>query len=156
MVCRMLSASVASTPYRPAAFPLPNETVTNVSRYGHVSWGLKSLLLRIVVVVQSLSCVRLFANPQTAGLWAPLSFIISQILLKFTVIESGMLPNHVVLCHPLFLCFLPFPASGSFLMSQLFESGGQSTGASASGTVLLRTTFSVRCLQIRLRLQVDG
>ena len=30
------------------------------------------------------------------------------------------------------LCFQPFPASGSFLMSQFFTSGGQSIGASAS------------------------
>ena len=29
-------------------------------------------------------------------------------------------------------CFQPFPASGSFLMSRLFASGGQSIGASAS------------------------
>ena len=31
-----------------------------------------------------------------------------------------------------FSCLQSFPASGSFLMSQLFASGGQSTGASAS------------------------
>ena len=33
-------------------------------------------------------------------------------------------------------CFQSFPASGSCLMSQLFASGGQSTGASASASVL--------------------
>ena len=33
-------------------------------------------------------------------------------------------------------CLQPFPTLGSFLMSQLFESGGQSTGASASASVL--------------------
>ena len=40
--------------------------------------------------------------------------------------------NHLILCRP--LLFLPsqsFPASGSFQMSQLFASGGQSIGASA-------------------------
>ena len=44
-----------------------------------------------------------------------------------------MLPNHLILCHPLFL--LPFLASGSFLMSWLFASGGQIIGASASAIV---------------------
>ena len=34
--------------------------------------------------------------------------------------------------HPLSLPSLPFPASGSFPMSQLFKSGGQSVGVSAS------------------------
>ena len=41
--------------------------------------------------------------------------------------------NHLILCHPL---PLPFPASGSFPMSQFFASGGQSIGVSASASVL--------------------
>ena len=46
-------------------------------------------------------------------------------------------------CHPAisssivpFSCLQSFPASGSFLMSRLFTSGGQSIGASASASVL--------------------
>ena len=46
-------------------------------------------------------------------------------------------------CHPTISssvvsssCLQSFPASGSFLMSWLFTSGGQSTGASASASVL--------------------
>ena len=45
-------------------------------------------------------------------------------------------------CHPTILssvlhfCLESFPASGSFLMSQLFASGGQSIGALASASVL--------------------
>ena len=35
-----------------------------------------------------------------------------------------------------FSCPQPFPVSGSFLLSQLFASGGQSIGASASASVL--------------------
>ena len=35
-----------------------------------------------------------------------------------------------------FSCLQPFPASGSFQMSQYFASGGQSIGASASASVL--------------------
>ena len=37
---------------------------------------------------------------------------------------------------PFFSCPQSFPASGSFPMSQLFTSGGQSIGASASASVL--------------------
>ena len=37
---------------------------------------------------------------------------------------------------PFFFCPQSFPASGSFEVSQLFESGGQSIGASASASVL--------------------
>ena len=46
-------------------------------------------------------------------------------------------------CHPTisssvipFFCLQSFPASGTLQMSQLFASGGQSTGASASASVL--------------------
>ena len=46
-------------------------------------------------------------------------------------------------CHPTisasvvpFCCLQPFPASGSFPMTQLFASGGQSIGFSASASVL--------------------
>ena len=37
---------------------------------------------------------------------------------------------------PFFSCLQSFPASGSFHMSQLFESGGQNIGVSASASVL--------------------
>ena len=39
---------------------------------------------------------------------------------------------------PFSSCLQPFPASGSFPMSQLFTSGGQSIGVSASASVLPR------------------
>ena len=44
--------------------------------------------------------------------------------------------NHLILCCPLLLLPSIFPASGSFQMSQLFESGGQRIGVSASTSVL--------------------
>ena len=43
--------------------------------------------------------------------------------------------KHLILCHPLLLP-QSFLASGSFPVSQFFTSGGQSTGASASVSVL--------------------
>ena len=70
--------------------------------------------------------------PWAAAHKSSLSFTISQSLLKFMPIESVMPSNHLILCYPLLLLPSVFPASGSFPMSQLFSSGGQSTGASAS------------------------
>ena len=77
------------------------------------------------VVVQSLSHAWLFATPWTAAHQSFLSFTISQSLLKLMSIESVMPSNHLVLCCPLTSCLQSFPASGSFLMSKLFASGGQ-------------------------------
>ena len=64
----------------------------------------------VVVVDQSLSCVRLFATTWIAECQAPLFFTISQSLLKLTSIESVILSNHLIFCHP--LLFLPsiFPS----------------------------------------------
>ena len=82
------------------------------------------------VVVQSLSCVRLFVTPWTAAPQASLSITISWSLLKVMSIESMMPSNHLILCRPLLLLPLIFPSI--FLMSRLFTSGGQSIAASAS------------------------
>ena len=84
------------------------------------------------VVVQSRSHVPLFATPWTAACKASLSFTISQSLLKFMSIESVKLSNHLILCCPLLLLPSIFPNIPTFLMSQLFPSGGQRFGASAS------------------------
>ena len=47
-------------------------------------------------------------------------------------------PSHPVIPFP--SCLQSFPASGSFWMSQLFVSGGQSIGVSASSSVLPMNT----------------
>ena len=90
------------------------------------------LIFHIYCCCQSLSCVQLFATLWTAACQTSLSSTISWSLLKFMSIESVMLSNHLILCHPLHLCLQSFPASGSFLMSWLLALGGQSVGASAS------------------------
>ena len=87
--------------------------------------------------VQSLIPGPLFATPWTAALQASLSITNSRSLLKLMPIKSVMPFNHLILCHPFSSCPQPFPASGSFPMSQFFTSGGQSIGASASALVLL-------------------
>ena len=64
----------------------------------------------MVVVVQSLSHVWLFEIPWPAAREASLSFTISQSLLRLMSIESVMLSNHLVLCHPFLLLTSIFPS----------------------------------------------
>ena len=64
-------------------------------------WWCKYLVIIIIVVVQFLSHVWLFVTPRTAACEGPLSFTIFWSLLKFMTIESMMLSNHLILCHPL-------------------------------------------------------
>ena len=85
----------------------------------------------VCVLLFSHCHVQLFATP-----WTPLSFTISQSLLKFMPTESVMPSNHLIICCFLLLLHSVFPASGSFPMSQLFTSGSQSIGASTLATVL--------------------
>ena len=85
--------------------------------------------------VQSLIRVWLSAAPCTVARQASLSITNSWSLLKLVSMESW--------CHPTisssivpFSRLQSFPASGSFQMSQFFASGGQSSGVSASASVL--------------------
>ena len=59
----------------------------------------------VLIVVQSLSLVQLFATSWTAARQAPLSFTVSWSLLRLMSIELVMLSNHLVLC-----CSLLFPS----------------------------------------------
>ena len=87
-----------------------------------------------VVIVESLSCVRL---------WDPMDcstpeFPVHHQLLKLSQthvhwVSDATQPSHLVI---LFSSFQSFPATGSFQMSQFFTSGGQSIGVSASASVL--------------------
>jgi len=63
----------------------------------------------VIVVVQSISHVQLFATPWSAAHQASLSFTISQSLLKLISIVSVMPPNHLVICHPFLLLSSIFP-----------------------------------------------
>jgi len=89
--------------------------------------------------VQSLSPVWLFVSSCIAACQASLSITNSQSLTKFMSIESVMPSNHLILCYLLLIPLQSFPASGSLPMSQLFASGGQSIGTSASVSVLPMT-----------------
>ena len=90
------------------------------------------------VVVQLLSHVRLWPHQ------------LQHVRLPYPSRPPGVCSNSCPLsrwCHPTISssvtpfssCPQSFPASGAFLLSQLFTSGGQSIGASASASVLLMT-----------------
>ena len=84
-----------------------------------------------VVIVQSLSRVQLSVTPWTAARQASLSFTVSLSFLKLMSIKLVMPSSHLSSLTP-FFCLQSFPASGSFPVSWLFASSGQSIGASAS------------------------
>ena len=118
---------------------VPGSTIVNFSGMFLNSWG-KQFHLTTVGSVQSFSHVRLFATPWTAACQASLSITNSQSLLKLMSIESMVPSNHLSSVIPFSSSLKSSPASGSFQMSQLFTSGGQSIGVSASASVLRRTT----------------
>jgi len=99
------------------------------------STGIRNVVV-VVVDVESLSGVRLFATPWTSAYQASLSFTVSQSLLKLMSIESVMPFNLLIVCCPLLLLSSVFPSIRVFSVSWLFASGDQSIGASASASVL--------------------
>ena len=65
--------------------------------------GVSICKISSVVQFSSLCRVQLFVTPWRAARKASLSFTISQNFLKLISIESVMLSNHLILCHPLLL-----------------------------------------------------
>ena len=115
--------------------------------YVHISASTNQILYTFGVflkinLVQSLSCVWLFATTWTAACQASLSITNSQSLLKLVSIESVMPSNHISSSVvPFFSCLKSFPASRSFSPASRsfyrpFAWGGQSIGVSASASVL--------------------
>ena len=98
--------------------------------------SINSFIFLSVIVVQALSHVQFFGTSWTAGHQASLSFTISPSLLKLMSIESVMLSNHLILCHPILLLPSIFPSIRVFCNQWALISGGQSIGASASALVL--------------------
>ena len=98
----------------------------------------------IAVIGQLLSHVWLFTTPWNAARQAFLSFTISRSLLKLISSESVMPSNNLSSVVPFSSCLQSFPASGSYLVSQFFTSGGQNIGASASASVL-PVTIQEKC-----------
>ena len=90
----------------------------------------------LVVVLQLLSNVRLFATPWTAAHQAVLSINNSRSLFILMSMELVMPFNHLIFCHPLLLLPSIFANNRVFPTSQLFASGSQSVGVSALASVL--------------------
>ena len=89
-----------------------------------------------MVVVQWLSCVRLFVTPWPAACQALLSSTISQSLLKFISIKWVMLSNRLIFCHSLLLLPSVFSGIRGFASELALHSVGQSIGVLASASVL--------------------
>ena len=66
--------------------------------------------MSLLIVVQWLSCVRLFATPWTAAHQASLFFAVSQSLIILMSTESVMPSNYVIPCHPFLLLPSMFPS----------------------------------------------
>ena len=81
-------------------------TILREKRICHLEIG----LFDITIIVQSLSCVWLFATPWNAARQAALSFTVSQSLLRLLSIESMMPSNHLILCCPLLFPLSIFPS----------------------------------------------
>ena len=76
------------------------------------------------------------ATPWTAARQASLSSPPPTVYSNFCPLSQWWHPAISSSIIPFSSCLQSFPASGSFQMSQLFASGGQSTGVSASTSVL--------------------
>ena len=80
------------------------------------------------------------ATPSTAARRASLSITNSRSLLKLMSIESVMPSSHLILWRPLLLPSSTFPSIRVFSIIQLFASGGENIGVSASTSVLPMNT----------------
>ena len=108
------------------------------NKCGVIPHGFLSVFLVQFSSVQLLSHVCLFATPWTAAGQASLSITNSQSLLNSCPSNQWChQPSHPVI--PFSSHLQSFPASGSFQKSQLFASGGQRFGASASASILPMT-----------------
>ena len=120
-----LNVGERAQPYQEISFTA-SETVSynmcaRVHRKGRCHWAMLSCQ-------KDQALLGLWVLTMIIFLWMLISLLIT--LLKLMSIESVMPSNHLILC-PFSSCPQSFPASGSFQMSQLFASGGQSIGVSA-------------------------
>ena len=97
------------------------------------TWGQKNMLPCCCSVTKL--CPTLCSSWNAPG-QTSLSFTICWRWLKLMSIESVMPSNHLTFCFPFSSYLQSFPTPGSFLVSWLFTSGGQSFRASVSASVL--------------------
>ena len=94
----------------------------------------------MIITVFSHSVMSDSLRPHESARQASLSITNFRSSLRLAFIESVMSSNHLILCHPLLLLPSIFPIIRVFQTSQLFASGGQSIGVSASTSVLPMNT----------------
>ena len=92
--------------------------------------------LNWVVVVQSPSRVLTFATPWTAACRLLCPSPSPRVCLSSCPVNQWCYPTISLPVDLFSSCLQSFPEKGSFLMSQLFPPGGQSTGASVSASAL--------------------
>ena len=131
---------VAISLSRGSSWPRDQTCISRVSCTGRwilYCWATREAYLMSVFVVHSLSHVQLFAIPRTAAYRASLTITIISLVCSNSCPLSWW-------CHrtisssftPFSSCLQSFPASGSFPVSRLFTSGGQSIEASALASLL--------------------
>ena len=137
MLCSLLLYSRVSKPHI-CLYPF---FLGFTSRLGHhrllsrVRCALQQILV-VVVIVQSLSHVQLFATPWTAACQASLSSVSPGVCSDLCALSWWHHPAISSSVMPISSCPQSFPASGSFPKSWFFATGGQSIEASASASVL--------------------
>ena len=132
---------------------LPGESKGQRSLAGYGPWGNKELHMTVTKHSTVLHCICislvLFSRSVVSDSWR--SHGLQHTRLPCPSPSPGVYPNSCPLsrcCHPttsssvfpFSSCSQSFPASGSFPTSQLFVSGGQSIGVSASVSVLPMNT----------------
>ena len=92
-------------------------------------------MISVCCIAQFISCVWLFAHGQQhTKLSCPLPS--PRVLSNSCPLSRWCHPTITFSVTPFSSCLQSFPASGSFPVSQLFASGGQSIGVSVSASVL--------------------
>ena len=98
------------------------------------------IYLYYIFVVQSLSHVQFFVTPWLQHTRLPCPSLSSGVCSNSCPLSQWCHPTISSSVTPFSSCPQSFPALGSFTMSQLFASGGQSIGASASVSILPMNT----------------
>ena len=102
----------------------------------HLNWLSNCTMQRIIYFSSVQSCL-ILCNPMDCGITG---LPVHHQLLEFTQTRVHRVSDAIQPSHPLLStfssCLQSLPASGSFQMSQLLASGGQSIGVSASASVL--------------------
>ena len=123
----------------PMDYSLPGSSIHGIFQARVLEWGAIAFSGRSVQFnsLQSLSRVWLFATPWITARQASLGLQHARLPCPSPTPEFAQTHVHWV---PFSSCLQSFPASGSFPMNQLSESGGQSIGVSASTSVLPMNT----------------